>query len=68
MPATPLFSITREADDPLALRASIGSPHGLDGVYLVYRGDPMAVLGMLETVLALARVELPKQPRRPVAS
>lgn len=40
------WKITREADDPLALRLSIG---GIDGElgYIVYRGDTKACLELL---------------------
>lgn len=51
------WKIIREADDPLALRLSIGSPNGNgftienDG-YIVYRGDTQECIQLLETALA----------------
>jgi hypothetical protein len=58
----PDFSIIRESDDPLALRASIGGqPH--IGWYLVFRGEPIAILAMLREVVAEAERELPKHVR-----
>jgi hypothetical protein len=45
----------READDPIALRASIGGTPEV-GFYLVFRGDPEAVRNMLRVVNAVAQV------------
>jgi hypothetical protein len=48
------YSIIREQDDPLALRLSIGSPHGFDtktNGYIVYRGDTKACIDLLENAL-----------------
>lgn len=42
--------ITREADDPLCLRASIGGTE-LFGYYLMFRGDPAKIRPMLREVL-----------------
>ncbi len=58
------FRLIREADDPLALRASIGGQAHI-GWYLVYRGDPLEVLAMLRKVLAEAEQRLPNETRRP---
>lgn len=59
--------VTREAEDPLALRASIGGGKtaGPGRYYLVYRGDPDEVLTMLRDVLAEAERVLPGQRRGP---
>jgi hypothetical protein len=50
--------IVREADDPLAVRVSIGrarepfaKPEGLDGYYVVYRGTIQEVLDCLRKAL-----------------
>lgn len=51
--------IHREPEDPMALRASVGGQPAL-GYYLVYRGDPEAVVAMLERVLAEARERIDK--------
>lgn len=59
----PDFKVIREPDDPLALRASIGGQPDL-GWYLVFRGEPNAVLTMLREVVAKAERELPKHVRR----
>jgi hypothetical protein len=57
--------ITREPDDPLALRASIGGTPQL-GYYLTFRGDPEKVVAMLRNVMVCAERELRKpQYRRP---
>lgn len=58
------FSLIRETDDPLALRASIGGRPEV-GWYLVYRGDPRAVLRMLRAVLVKAEGKLAKGTQRP---
>lgn len=58
------FSLIRETDDPLALRASIGGKPEL-GFYLVYRGDPRAVLAMLREVVRQAEGELAAGTQRP---
>jgi hypothetical protein len=56
-------SIIREPDDRLAtVRVSLGSASlrlGEDGIYLVFRGDPAAVVELLETAAELARQKLP---------
>lgn len=53
------MQITREPDDELAdVRVSIGSKEGV-GVYLVFRGDPDAVLEVLSAAMAAAKVALP---------
>lgn len=59
--------VIREAEDPLALRASIGGGKAAgDGrFYLVYRGDPVEVLAMLEAVIVDARRVLPAQAGGP---
>lgn len=55
------FSIVREDDDVLAeTRLSIGSPRGMDGYYLVFRGEPDKVLIALRAVLAEAESQLPQ--------
>lgn len=46
--------VTREADDPIANRLSIGNPHGLkveDAGYIVYRGETAECITLLETAL-----------------
>lgn len=62
------FSVSREPDDPLALRASIGGTPEM-GYYLVFRGDPEKVREMLHEVVAIVDDELAKpefwQPRGP---
>lgn len=45
------WKIIREADDPLALRLSIGAPHGSKEGYIVYRGDAKTCLDLLETAV-----------------
>lgn len=40
------WKVTRESDDPLALRLSIGGVEGELG-YIVYRGDTQACLKLL---------------------
>lgn len=51
------YKIIREANDPLALRLSIGSPLGegfnidKDG-YIVYRGETAECIDLLENALA----------------
>jgi len=48
------YKIIREADDPLALRLSIGSPNGYDiqkDGYIVYRGDTEQCIKLLEKAL-----------------
>lgn len=52
------ISVTREPDDPEALRASIGGREDV-GYYLVFRGDPEEVLDMLRAVLPAAEAMLP---------
>lgn len=56
-----VVSIIREPDDQLAkVRISLGRTRGApDGVYLVFRGDPAAVVELLELAADLARQELP---------
>lgn len=49
------WHIIREADDPMALRLSIGCPHGVsikDNGYIVYRGDTKQNIELLEQALA----------------
>lgn len=60
-----VLKVIREADDPLALRASVGGGKAAgDGrYYLVFRGDPIDVLEMLRAVVSAAEDELPKQAR-----
>jgi hypothetical protein len=41
--------IIKEPDDPICPRASCGGTDAI-GYYLVYRGDPMLVLQILDTV------------------
>ncbi len=57
-----MIAVTREPDDPLAYRVSIGGGKtaGDGNYYLVFRGDPEEVLAMLEAVVDEARRELPK--------
>lgn len=48
------YKIIREADDPLGLRLSIGSPNGFDvqkDGYIVYRGDTKRCIELLERAL-----------------
>ncbi len=48
------WKIIRESDDPLALRLSIGSPHGFDtkeNGYIVYRGETQECIELLEIAL-----------------
>ena len=55
------MTISREPDDPLATaRVSLGSVgENHEGVYLVFRGAPAAVLELLELAVVAARVALP---------
>lgn len=57
-PAVRNIQVTREHDDKLALRASIGGRAEF-GYYLLFRGDPAEVLAMLEDVILVARAALP---------
>lgn len=63
-----LSSVTREPDDPIALRASIGGTPAL-GYYLVFRGDPEKVMAMLREVVHDAETHLKsgryRRPRGP---
>lgn len=55
------WSLTREPDDKLAeTRISIGSLPNDKGTYLVFRGEPDAVIHTLEITLAKAKEEFPK--------
>lgn len=54
--------VTRLTADPAAMRASIGGQPEL-GYYLVWRGEPEAVLAMLREVLAAAELQLPEAER-----
>jgi hypothetical protein len=56
------LKVIREADDPIALRASIGGREGM-GFYLVYRGEPQDVLAMLRQVVEQAEAVLERGPR-----
>lgn len=59
------FAVTREPDDPLSLRISIGGGKMIaSGAYMNYRGDPMEVLALLRTVTDLAEQQLPQLARR----
>jgi hypothetical protein len=55
--ATEKWKILREANDPMAVRLSIGVPHegttsdGFDG-YIVYRGESEKCIDVLERALA----------------
>lgn len=63
--APDVVSIIREPDDKLAaVRISLGRTRGqnaagIDGVYLVFRGEPADTIELLELALDLARQELP---------
>jgi len=43
--------ITKEENDPICLRASIGGK-AEEGFYITYRGDRQAILTMLRTVVS----------------
>lgn len=59
------FAVTRDPDDPLALRISIGGGKMITpGAYLNYRGDPMDILALLRTVTDLAEQQLPQLARK----
>lgn len=47
---TPI-KISKDANDPICLRASIGGREG-EGYYLLYRGDEHEVIACIEAVLA----------------
>lgn len=53
-------TITRQAADPLCLRASIGGTAKM-GYYCMFRGDQGEVLAMLEEVLKAMRAAPPMQ-------
>jgi hypothetical protein len=58
------IKVIKNQDDPLGLlRASIGGSE-IIGFYLVYRGDIHAVVNMLESVLARAKLEAKSRPYR----
>lgn len=53
-------SLIRESDDTLTYaRVSLGGPKGTDDFYLVFRGDPQAVVDLLEKAFAVAKEALP---------
>lgn len=53
-------SVIREPDDQLAeSRISIEKPRGMDGLYIVFRGEPEATLQVLRDALAVAEHALP---------
>ncbi len=55
-------SITREPDDPIAeTRISLGNPREFPSdFYIVFRGEPEAVVHLLRKALAVAEKALPK--------
>jgi hypothetical protein len=53
------IALTRQPDDALALRASVGGDPTI-GYYLIFRGDPETVVKMLEKVTAIAKEALPR--------
>lgn len=55
------WKIIREANDPLALRLSIGGPHDIDGGYIVYRGDTANCLVLLEEAVIELKQHLQEQ-------
>lgn len=58
------WRIIREADDPLALRLSIGTPLGFDieeNGYIVYRGDTKVCVELLENALKQFKKHLEEQ-------
>ena len=55
------WKVIRESDDPLALRLSIGSPHGEDSGYIVYRGDTKECLTLLVRALEELRQHMEVQ-------
>lgn len=55
------WKIIREANDPLALRLSIGAPHDVDDGYIVYRGDTSNCVALLETALEELKQHLQEQ-------
>jgi hypothetical protein len=55
-------AIIREDDDPLAqTRISLGNPREvINDFYIVFRGEPEAVVALLRRALAIAEHALPK--------
>lgn len=52
---TTLVTISRQDDDEIAeARVSLGKPKGLDGFYIVFRGEPDKVLKLMREALDVA--------------
>lgn len=65
-------AIIREPDDAVAeTRISTGKPRGVDGIYIVFRGDPDRVVETLKRAYELAKERIPggeyEDRRRPQA-
>jgi hypothetical protein len=54
-------SITREPDSRgIDARVSLGKPTGMDGFYIVFRGEPDKVIQLLSDALIVAEHSLPR--------
>lgn len=57
---TTAVSITREPDSRGVLaRVSLGKPKGMNGFYIVFRGEPEEVIKLLKEALMVAEKALP---------